>query len=133
MKAIAAAATFFILGLLAASTPRYILPVCEFKGFPHMFCSDAALYEAWAGVGIMLVSVLIPFIKARPARVIFPLFMLAAGILVVSIPQITGFCKSPTMPCNYGAIPALRLIGGGTVVAALVFLFSSWRARPDED
>lgn len=133
MKDMAVTAIFFFLGLLAVITPRYILPVCEFKGFPPMYCSEAAFYEAWAGAGIMLVSVLIPFIQARPSRVLFSLFMLAAGIIVMFIPQMTGFCRSPSMPCNYGSIPALRLIGGGSVIAALVFLFSSWRARTVQD
>jgi len=132
MKAKVYAVIFFFLGLLAVVTPRYILPVCEFKGFMPMHCSETALYEAWAGSGIMLVSVMALFGPARPARVVLPLLILAAGIMVAYIPQITGFCRSPSMPCNYGSIPALRLLGAGTVIVALLSMRSFLR-KVDED
>lgn len=133
MKAKVFAAIFFFLGLLTVVIPRYILPVCEFNGYPAMFCSDAALYEAWVGSGIMFISLLIPLIPARLVRILFSILILAAGALVLFIPRMTGFCRNPSMPCNYGTIPALRLLGTGTFIAALLFLRSSWRERAVEN
>jgi len=108
------------LGLLVVLTPRYILPVCEFKGFARMYCSDAAHWEAWIGGAVVMMAIGLSFSGKKILRVMFSLLIAGAGVLVVAVPQVTKFCKSPTMPCNYGSIPALRLLGIGIVVLGLI-------------
>ena len=117
-------AVFALLGLLVILTPRYILPVCEFKGFKPMHCSEAAHFELYAGLALIGIGLGAAFLRGRAAGLVLGLLAAAAGAAVIYIPQATGFCKSPMMPCHYGAVPALRLLGGITILAGLA---GAWR------
>ncbi|HWR59414.1 MAG TPA: DUF4418 family protein, partial [Thermodesulfovibrionales bacterium] len=46
-----------LMGLLLALTPRYILPVCEYQGYPQMSCSNTGIAEVLIGVIVMATAV----------------------------------------------------------------------------
>lgn len=115
-------AGLFILGAILALTPGYILPVCDVIKGGHRFaaCTYMGRIAAWAGLGACLLSVAVFFTRRPgPFRWLMALIFLT-GAGVVALPQMTGYCMSPSMPCNYGTVPMLRLVGGlmGLVSAA---------------
>jgi hypothetical protein len=126
------AITSLICGLLLVIIPRFILPACEYAGYPHMHCSDAARAEYIAGVLLMLTGCGTLFLKRETAVMAGAL---AAGILfgvAYWLPDITGYCLSPRMPCNYGTVPGVRVVAvaGFTIMAvALAGLVKSWRRK----
>jgi len=111
-----------ILGLLVILVPRFILPVCEYTGKPVMKCSFVAHYEMWIGAGILLGSICFFWIKKLQVQLGILLACTLAGIAIIWLPEYLGYCKSPSMPCNYGTVPALRLLGG----TLILFSFSSF-------
>jgi len=108
-------------GLLVAAVPRYVIPTCEFKGYPRMHCSDAA--RLWLYDGAVL-AVLGALALALPGAAFVPAALagiaLAVGAIVV--PSYTGYCASPRMPCNYGTVPAVRFLGGLLALAGAGFV-----------
>ena len=57
--------TAFISGILLILLPRYILPACEFEGFPHMHCSDTARAEQVTGMLLIAIGIAMFFFKRR--------------------------------------------------------------------
>jgi len=43
------------------------------------------------------------------------------------------FCMSSSMPCNYGTVPALRLIGIALALSALVSIRGLWKEKEQTD
>jgi len=112
-------------GLLLVLVPRYILPVCEFKGYQPMHCSDTARAEMYAGVLLAGAGMAVLLLR-RPVMVLAALLAaIAASAAALAFPEVYGFCKSPNMPCNYGTVPAVRLIAVLTAVIALIAAVSS--------
>jgi hypothetical protein len=121
-------AIFFLLGLTIALTPRYILPVCEYHGYKEMACSFTGKSEIFIGLITMAASAGIFFSKTRDTLRWSSLTILASGISVIAVPEVLGYCHSGAMPCNYGTIPLLRLIGGAMILASIGgFLFAMKR------
>jgi hypothetical protein len=114
--------TAIISGLLLMTVPRYILPACEYEGFSRMRCSDTAQAEfIVAGLFILAGAVLLA-LKARWAVLTGGCLSLAISVSAFVLPGIFGYCHSPKMPCNYGMVPAIRLIAviSGMIAAAAI-------------
>lgn len=108
---------FFLLGVLIALTPVYILPVCEFHGKPKMVCSYTGMAEIFVGLIILSIGVGAFLSKVSVKWLMFVAFF--AGASVIFVPEVLGYCPSPRMPCHYGTVPMLRLLGGLTVVVSV--------------
>ena len=118
-------------GLLLILIPRFILPTCEYEGYPHMHCSDTARAEYITGALLVLTGCGTPFLKTETTTM---LGALAAGILFAVaywLPDMTGYCQSPRMPCNYGTVPGLRFVAvaGFMIVAVAVASLARSRRR----
>lgn len=123
-------AILFLSGALVLFIPRFILPVCEFQGFAPMTCSHTGTAEMFMGGVMATASLGIFFSKATEAARWPALSALAAGLSVLLIPDAIGYCHSTRMPCNYGTVPALRLVGGVITLASLsAFLLSLKKER----
>ena len=107
-------------GLLLILVPRFILPVCEYQGYQPMHCSDTARAELYAGILLAGAGAAILLLR-RPGLVLGALLaVIAAAAAAFTFPEVYGYCKSPKMPCNYGTIPAIRLIAAATAITALI-------------
>lgn len=107
-------------GLLLILVPRFILPVCEYQGYQPMHCSDTAHTELYAGILLAGAGVAVMLFR-RPGLVLGALLAaIAVSAAALAFPEFYGYCKSPKMPCNYGTIPAIRLIAVMTAVTALI-------------
>ncbi len=112
-----------LAGLLLIIVPRYILPACEFEGFSRMHCSDTAQAERILGGLFILAGGLILAVRSTRLRAAgSAVFLLLLSAAAYVIPDRFGYCHNPKMPCNYGMVPALRLIGvvSGIVAAAVI-------------
>lgn len=118
------AIAFAVLGLLFILLPRFILPVCEYLGKPEMNCSHTAHYEMTLGALVIICSGLLAFMNAPLVKWLIPAIFLLAGVAAIAIPEIIGYCHNPDMPCNYGTVPGLRLLGGALSITAIVSFFS---------
>lgn len=107
-------------GLLLVLVPRFILPVCEFEGYQPMHCSDTAHAELYVGILLAGAGIAVLLLR-RPGVVLIALFA-AVGLsaAALALPEIYGYCKSQKMPCNYGTVPAIRLIAAATALAAVI-------------
>jgi hypothetical protein len=111
------AITALVSGLLLILVPRYILPSCEYAGYPHMHCSDTA--HAEFVIGALLIAIGGAVLYAKTEKLV----MIAAGasflfyIGAYWLPDKIGYCLSPHMPCNYGMVPGVRFVA---VVGALI-------------
>ena len=116
-----------VCGALLVVVPRFVLPACEYRGFPRMHCSDTAHAEMAVGAALLLVGAA-TLMARRPwviaAAGILALALSAAAIL---LPEQVGYCHSPRMPCTYGMVPAVRFIAGAN--AAIVLLGLAGIAR----
>lgn len=132
MKRTAAIAAL-IGGLLLILVPRYMLPVCEFKGYQPMHCSDTARMELYAGILLAAAGVAVLLFR-RPGLVLGALLAaLGLSAAAMILPEIYGYCKSPNMPCNYGTVPSIRLISVVTAVIALIAAVLSVRQMLRKD
>lgn len=104
-------ALIFSVGLLVAISPRYILPTCEFAGKPHMVCTNTANAALFAGIFIMSASLGLFFSRSSEVLRYLMLSAFVAGVSVIILPEVFGYCPSPQMPCRYGAVPMIRLLG----------------------
>ncbi len=116
---------FFLTGLMVLLVPRFILPVCEYQGFNPMACSHTAIAEMFVGIMVMAAATGLFFSRSGEGLRWLSFTALAAGISVIWIPEAIGYCHSGHMPCNYGTIPVLRLLGVLIVLLSLAgFLLS---------
>lgn len=111
--------TAVISGVLLIVVPRYILPACEYQGFPAMHCSDTARGEMVAGSLLLLVGVATLFMKQTKTIVAGGILALALSIVSFVLPDRLGYCHSTRMPCNYGMVPGIRFIA---VVSGLIMI-----------
>jgi hypothetical protein len=119
--------TMILAGLLLVIVPRYILPACEFEGFSRMHCSDTAQAERVAGIFLAVAGivtlVLKPALSAGGA-----ILGLALSVSAAVLPDKFGYCHSVKMPCNYGMVPAIRLIAVVTALIMVASLIGMFRA-----
>lgn len=114
-------------GALLVVVPRYVLPACEWRGFPAMRCSDTA--RAVMIAGALLAATGLVTLVARKARVTLAAGVLALGASVAAfvLPERVGYCHSARMPCTYGMVPSVRLVAVACGLVALAALVSMAR------
>ncbi len=122
------AITALASGVLLLLVPRYILPACEYEGFPYMHCSDTARAEYVVGVLLMALGCVVFFFKSS----ILVISSAAAAFILYGIsfrlPEIFGYCRSTRMPCNYGMVPGIRFIAVAGALIMLIAVISLIRA-----
>ena len=126
------AITALVCGILFFLVPRYILPACEFEGFPRMHCSDTAQAERVVGAILIAVSGMTFFVKSKMAPLVGAIFSILAFGLALWLPDKFGYCQSPNMPCHYGMVPAVRflsVIGILIMVGAVIGISQSNRKK----
>jgi hypothetical protein len=126
------AITTLVSGILLILVPRYILPACEYEGFPRMHCSDTALSEYVVGALLIVIGGLMFFIKS--ARMVIAGALTAIVLYGVSfwLPDKFGYCQSPRMPCHYGMVPGIRFIdaaGALIMIGAIIGLLRTTRRK----
>jgi hypothetical protein len=117
------ALTALATGVLLLLVPRFILPACEYEGYPHMHCSDTARAEFIVGAMLMLVGGMTLFARTVKPLVIAVLVSCILYGVSFRLPDIYGYCLSPRMPCNYGMVPAVRTIAVSGTLVMIVTLF----------
>jgi len=125
MKNKAFGAAVLALGLLIVLTPRFILPVCEYAGKQRMLCTYTGIAEMFLGGIVLTAGIGVFFSKAAGALGWLMLVAAVSGVFVIVLPGAIGYCKSPSMPCNYGAVPMLRLLGGLLIAVSLTGIIVS--------
>jgi len=118
---------FFLTGLMVLLVPRFILPVCEYQGYNPMACSHTAIAEMFAGIMVMAAAVGLFFSRGSDGLRWLSFVALVAGVSVIWLPVAIGYCHSDRMPCNYGTVPALRLLGALIILLSLAGFFLSFR------
>jgi hypothetical protein len=126
-----AGVTAIISGLLLFTVPRYILPACEYEGFSRMHCSDTAQAELVVAGLFILAGAGLLALKPLWAVLASGCLSMALSVSAFVLPDIFGYCQSSKMPCNYGMVPAIRLIGvvSGLVAAAAIIALLIGRRR----
>ncbi len=125
MKNRAIGSIVFAIGLLVSLTPRFILPVCEFAGKKAMDCGFMGRAEILFGGIIMAVAVGAFLSRGAEALRWLMLVALVTAATVLAVPQVLGYCPSAQMPCHYGTVPMIRLLGVLLVITAVVGMLLS--------
>jgi hypothetical protein len=120
--------TAFISGLLLILVPRFILPVCEYEGYPAMHCSDTARAEYVAGALLMAAGIGAFLLKSIRTAVIGAAVSIILYIIAFLLPDTYGYCHSSRMPCNYGTVPGIRFISGISGIIMVVAIISIVRS-----
>jgi hypothetical protein len=122
--------TAIVSGVLLIAVPRYILPACEYKGLSRMHCSDTAQAELVVGALFILAGAIVLLMKKSWATLAGGCLSVALAVSAYTMPNTFGFCHSTKMPCNYGMVPAIRLISVVSgLVAATAVIMLALRAR----
>lgn len=126
------ALTALASGVLFVLVPRFILPACEYEGYPPMHCSDTARAELLIGALLVLVGGAAFFAKKAKLSLTGAGAALILYTAAYLLPDSIGYCRSPRMPCNYGMVPAVRFIaavGAVTMVIAFAGIVRSVRTK----
>jgi hypothetical protein len=124
--------TALIGGLLLILVPRYILPACEYEGYPHMHCSDTARAEQVAGMLLLVLGIAMFFFKRRELMIAGVVAACMVFVISAWLPEKIGYCLSPRMPCHYGMVPGIRLIdimGAVLMIIGLISLTKTYRKK----
>ncbi len=124
--------TAIIIGILLMVVPRYVLPACEFEGFPRMHCSDTARAEFVCGSLSVAIGIATLFLRSIKLTMAGGLAALVLFLAALALPDKFGYCHSTRMPCNYGMVPGIRFIAAAGVIittAALVAMVRSLRKK----
>ncbi len=124
--------TAFISGILLILVPRFILPVCEYEGFPAMHCSDTAHAEYVVGALLMGVGFGSFLLRSAGSKIIGAVASIILYVFAYLLPDKYGYCQSSRMPCNYGTVPGIRFIatiGGIIMVVAIISLVRRTRKK----
>ena len=124
--------TAVMSGILLILVPRFILPVCEYEGYPAMHCSDTARAEYAVGALLLVVGIGVFLLKSTRTSIIGAMVSIILYIVAFLLPDKYGYCRSSRMPCNYGTVPGIRLIviiGGIIMLIAIVSLVRSTRKK----
>jgi len=124
--------TAVVSGVLLLLVPRYILPACEYEGYPHMHCSDTARAEYIVGVLLLAIGGATSFAKTLRTVVVGAVVSSLLYGAAFWLPDIVGYCQSSRMPCNYGMVPGVRFIavaGAAIMIIAIVSLLKTSRKK----
>ena len=126
------ALTSLISGILLILVPRYILPACEYEGFPRMHCSDTAQAEYIVGALLVALGALTFLIKHANIAAISSVAAFILYGIAFWLPAKLGYCQSSRMPCNYGMVPGIRFIAVAGILimaGAMIGLARSYRRK----
>jgi hypothetical protein len=122
------------LGLLIATVPQFLLPVCsgsiETKAgrFIAMKCFWTGRAELAVGALIVLVSILLFFSRNRSAALPLNITLVGLGVVALLVPtSLIGVCMSPTMACRVGTLPGLVVLSSLIIVIGLAGIALSIR------
>lgn len=124
--------TALISGILLLLVPRYMLPACEYEGFPAMHCSDTAHAEFVTGALLMMIGIMTLFLKSIKMVIAGAVSALALFVVSFTLPDKSGYCHSSRMPCNYGMVPGIRLIAivsGIIMIAAIIGIVRRYQKK----
>ncbi len=124
--------TALMSGILLILVPRFILPVCEYEGYPAMHCSDTARAEYVVGALLLVAGIGMFLLKSARTSIIGAAVSIILYSIAFLLPDKYGYCKSSRMPCNYGTVPGIRLIaiiGGIIMVVAIISVVRSTRKK----
>jgi hypothetical protein len=115
--------TALVSGTLFILIPRYILPACEYEGFPRMHCSDTAHAEQVVGAVLIVVSCMTFLVRSTTMPLISAILLAIVFAVSFWLPDKFGYCLSPRMPCHYGMVPAVRFLSviGILTITGVVF------------
>lgn len=102
--------TAIMSGLLLLVVPRFILPACEYLGYPAMHCSDTARAEYAVGALLIVLGGTTIYLRLKSADIICASLSLLLYAVAYLLPDRFGYCHSSQMPCNYGMVPGVRFI-----------------------
>ncbi len=117
-----------LIGVLIVIIPRYVFPSCEYirQVSSPMKCSYTRRAELAIGIVITIGGITMFFSKSREAVRAVSIILIGLGLMTILIPSyLIGVCASPEMPCHYGMLPSLNLLGGLLIIMSLISLFSS--------
>ena len=126
------AVTALLSGILLILVPRFILPVCEYEGYPAMHCSDTARAEYVVGALLLMSGIGAFLLKSTRTSIIVAAVSIILYIVAFLLPDRYGYCHSSRMPCNYGTVPGIRFIasiGGVIMVIAIISLVRGSRKK----
>ena len=126
------AVTALMSGILLILVPRFILPVCEYEGYPAMHCSDTARAEYVVGALLVVAGIGAFLLKSTITSVIGAAVSIILYIVAFLLPDRYGYCHSSRMPCNYGTVPGIRFIasiGCIIMVVAIISLVKGTRKK----
>jgi hypothetical protein len=126
------ALTAFLSGLLLILIPRYILPACEYEGYPAMHCSDTARAEYVVGALLLAVGIGAFLLKSTATSIVSAAVSIILYVIAFLLPDKYGYCHSSRMPCNYGMVPGIRfvaIVSGIIMVVAIIVLVRSIRKK----
>jgi hypothetical protein len=124
--------TAFLSGLLLILVPRYILPACEYEGYPPMHCSDTARAEYIVGALLLAAGIGAFLLKSTTTSIVSAAVSVILYVIAFLLPDKYGYCHSSQMPCNYGMVPGIRFvtsISGIIMVVAIIVLVRSIRKK----
>jgi hypothetical protein len=124
--------TAFLSGLLLILVPRYILPACEYEGYPPMHCSDTARAEYIVGALLLAAGIGAFLLKPTTTSIVSAAVSIILYVIAFLLPDKYGYCHSSHMPCNYGMVPGIRFvasISGMIMVVAIIVLVRSNRKK----
>lgn len=122
------------LGVLIALTPRFLFPVCEFKGIfmqlgmgktAHMPCYYTTMGAYILGVLIALIGLMVLMAKGRETVRMLAVVLGGASLAVTFLTVIFPICPNPDEPCNHGTKPLLIVLGIAALAVAGWLFFSS--------
>ena len=122
------AVTVLMSGILLILVPRFILPVCEYEGYPAMHCSDTARAEYIVGALLMAVGIGAFLLKSTTMSIVGAAVSIILYVIAFMVPDIYGYCHSSRMPCNYGAVPGIRFVAGISGIIMVVAIISHMRS-----
>lgn len=111
---------FIFAGAFLALGPQMIFPVCP-VGEKIMKCFWTAKAEIGIGTLIIFGGILLLTASSEELRKGVSLMIVGTGFIGILIPAtLIGGCMNPEMRCNTSTIPAIYIIAGIIVLAALI-------------
>ncbi len=120
-------------GVLLLLMPTVILPICEYRGFPPMHCSETALAEYLIGALFIAAAAALFFLQKDRQLLVVESAAILLSVAAFVAPDMIGYCKSPQMPCHYGTVPAVKFVsaaaGLGLIISVMLRIASMRRKR----
>lgn len=132
---------FVVFGLLLYVFPRYLLPVCTFKDMMVETASGARIpmkcHYAMTGLTVLAflaagLGVLFFFARRRESRVLLSIMGALMSLFTILTPLVLpGVCGDPKMPCRYGTLPGVVVLGAMGCIVALGALAAAFISGED--